>query len=437
MNPTSSSDDQSDLWISLDEAVLRSGLSRRTILDWSKSGKVKREKRKGRVYLWVSDLATLTPLTRVEKVAEVIPEPEVLPSVPAENYGGSNVVQIKLMGDQLKENLERQEEVLEHVTELQNSLARLEGKEVLDERTKKELSLLGNVFRSLHQQNEKVNLALVSQKDAWDEWQVKNNDREELLNKVNTSNKKASAWLYLLISASVIFFIIGFWGFREWTLDHQHAEEKVHQLEDAKSQLDVSLEREKLERIELLEKQKQEIHQLTETHENKLTQVEVKQKQEELQARLRQETQLKMQQDKFLSYLKEKDEQLLTQVAKQKKDFSEYQSNLDLQKKEEITRLEQAHQKSIEELERSESEKWQRREIEVKSLLEELRSSKGTDKKLWSQRLQELESMIDQFQEVKKVPKVPEKEVSKVVPSVKEVAESKAKPKTEKVVEPK
>lgn len=437
MNPTSSNDDQSDLWISLDEAVLRSGLSRRTILDWSKSGKVKREKRKGRVYLWVSDLATLTPLTRVEKVAEVVSEPEVLPSVPSENYGGSNVVQIKLMGDQLKENLERQEEVLEHVTELQNSLARLEEKEVLDERTKKELSLLGNVFRSLHQQNEKVNLALVSQRDAWDEWQVKNDDREELLSKVNTSNKKASTWLVLLISASVIFFILGFWGFREWSIDHQHAEEKVHQLEDVKSQLDVSLEREKLEKLDLLEKQKQEIHQLTETHMSKLTQVEVKQKQEELQARLRQETQLKMQQDKFLSYLKEKDEQLLAQVAKQKKDFSEYQSHLDLQKKEEITRLEQAHQKSIEELERSEAEKWQRREVEVKSLLEELRSSKGTDKKLWSQRLQELESMIDQFQEVKKVPELPKIDVSKTVPSKKEVSEKKAPPKDEKVAEPK
>lgn len=383
----------------MDEAVLRSGLSRSTILDWSRSGKVKREKRKGKVYLWVSDLATLTPLSRVESQVDQLSEPEVLPSTIPESYsGGSNIVQIKLMGDQLKENLEKQEQVLEHVVELQSTLAKLEQQEVLDERTKKELSLLGNVFRSLHQQNEKVNLALVSQKESLEKWQQQQGDREALIKKVEQSDKKATTWLFGLLSATVIFGVLVFWIFREWQNDHELSTNIVENLEDENRKLNTDLEKEQLNKEALREEKNAEIKNMLSQHSEVLDTLESEFRKKEQSSRLQYENQLREQQSKFLSHLEKKDQQMLSQLDQQKKDFEKFKQETESKKQEEIERLEKTHLSVLDELKKSELEKWQQREAEVKTLLQELKNAKGTDRQQWLKRLDELDEVLLKMQ---------------------------------------
>lgn len=383
----------------MDEAVLRSGLSRSTILDWSRSGKVKREKRKGKVYLWVSDLATLTPLSRVEPEVEPLSAPEVLPSALPENYsGGSNIVQIKLMGDQLKENLEKQEQVLEHVVALQTTLEKLEHQEVLDERTKKELSLLGNVFRSLHQQNEKVNLALVSQKEAIEKWQQEQGHREELIKKVEQSDKKATTWLFGLLSATVLFGVLLFWIYREWENDQELSSHIVENLEEEKRELNTSLEKEQLDKEVLREKKNQEIKSILSQHNEKVESLESEFREKEKSSQLQYENQLKQQQDKFLTHLEQKDKQVIKQLEQQKSDFEKLKEETEQRKQAEIERLEKTHQSVLNELKKSELEKWQQREAEVKTLLQELKNAKGTDRQQWLKRLDELDQVLLKMQ---------------------------------------
>lgn len=397
----------------MDEAVLRSGLSRSTILDWSRSGKVKREKRKGKVYLWVSDLATLTPLSRIEPEVEQLSSPEVLPSTLPENYsGGSNIVQIKLMGDQLKENLEKQEQVLEHVVGLQNTLEKLEHQEVLDERTKKELSLLGNVFRSLHQQNEKVNLALVSQKEALERWQQDQGNREELIKKVEQSDKKATTWLFGLLSATVLFGVLIFWIFREWQNDQKLSTHIVENLEGENRKLNTNLEKEQLDKEALREKKNTEIKTLQSQHTEQLESLEYEFREKEQSTKLQLETQLKEQQDKFLGHLEKKDQQVLTQLEQQKKDLEKFRLETELKKQAELERLEKTHQSALEELKKSELDKWQKREAEVKTLLQELKNAKGTDRQQWLKRLEELDQVLIKMQT--QVPVSAEKETTEV-----------------------
>jgi len=391
-------DEQSELWISLDEAVIRSGLSKRTILDWSRDGKVKREKRKGRIYLWVSDLVQLTPLTRTEPIEQSTQVHQVLPSVSSETYGGSNIVQIKLMGDQLKHNLEKQEQVLENVIQLQSTLERLESKEVLDERTRKELSLLGNVFRSLHQQNEKVNVALEVQSQSLNRFIEIHSDREILVQKIEKTNQRATTWFYSLVFGMVLFILLSSWLFREWSIDQKHALALVESEKSEKQRIHGELEKEKLELVELREKKELEMKTLSHQHLQVLEELKQEQKRSEQQSEMVHQAQLKEIQDKFLTLYEQKDRQLLEQLDKHKSDFEAYQKTLDQSKREELERLEVAHDKIIAELKLSESEKWKGRELEVKSILEELRSTKGMDQKLWQQRLQELNVMMEQFQ---------------------------------------
>jgi hypothetical protein len=170
MSSQSSGDHQSDLWISLDDAVAGTGVSRRSIQDWVRTGEVKREKRKGKVYLWVADLTALAPLTR--PVPETEPEqvlraPEVLLPEAMDNYVAG--ASMKAVGERLKENRQLQEKILSRLEEVGGAIDLVQKNAMepkgsaLDERTVKELSLLGNVFRSIHQQNEKVSKALEGQ----------------------------------------------------------------------------------------------------------------------------------------------------------------------------------------------------------------------------------------------------------------------------------
>jgi hypothetical protein len=170
MSSQSSGDHQSDLWISLDDAVKGTGVSKRSIQDWVRTGEVKREKRKGKVFLWVADLTALTPLTRA--VPEVEPEelaqgPEVLLPEAVDSYVAG--ASMKAVGERLKENRQLQEKILSRLDEVGGAIELVQKNAMepkdpqLDERTVKELSLLGNVFRSIHQQNEKVSKALEGQ----------------------------------------------------------------------------------------------------------------------------------------------------------------------------------------------------------------------------------------------------------------------------------
>ena len=170
MSSQTSGDHQSDLWISLDDAVEGTGVSRRSIQEWIRTGEVKREKRKGKVYLWVADLTAITPLTRPvpEATNESAPRgPEVLLPEAIDSYVAG--ASMKAVGERLKENRQLQEKILARLEEVSGAIetvqkSALEPKESqLDERTVKELSLLGNVFRSIHQQNEKVSKALEGQ----------------------------------------------------------------------------------------------------------------------------------------------------------------------------------------------------------------------------------------------------------------------------------
>jgi hypothetical protein len=168
-----SGDQNSDLWISLEDAVEGTGVSKRTIQGWVRSGEVKREKRKGKTYLWVADLTAMTPLTRSEPSAESAPQEDATPQVILPEVMDSYVAgaSMKAVGERLKENRQLQEKILERLEEVGGAIELVKEKGMepvapaLDERTVKELSLLGNVFRSIHQQNEKVSKALEGQEE--------------------------------------------------------------------------------------------------------------------------------------------------------------------------------------------------------------------------------------------------------------------------------
>jgi hypothetical protein len=209
-------DPNSDLWISLDEAVRSTGASRRAIQDWVRSGQVKREKRKGKVFLWVADLTQIIPLTRkrVPEPDEVpTPEPEVL--APSETFPGAP---LKMLGEKLKENQEMQEEILSKVGDVKGALLRLEEIErspSLDERTVKELSLLGSVFRSIHQQNEKVGLALGTQEEIIKELGNKLETEQGWRDRWGKIRSKLTLWKALTCIAIIIFIALSVIGFQE------------------------------------------------------------------------------------------------------------------------------------------------------------------------------------------------------------------------------
>lgn len=132
----------------------RTGVSQRTLQDWVKSGLIKKEKRAGVQFLWVEDLVRQTPLQQN-------PEPETQqPELLTPQPSGGSLSLNRQLSQQFAEGLELQKRVLGKIESLEISLKQ---QNPLDPAVVRELSLLGNVFRSIHQQNEKVGLALSRQ----------------------------------------------------------------------------------------------------------------------------------------------------------------------------------------------------------------------------------------------------------------------------------
>ena len=234
-----SGDNSSDLWISLDDAVSYTGVSRRSVLEWIRSGQVKREKRQGQVYVWVADLAAITPLTR--------PEPEIQTSKaellsPSFLEGYSSVASIKAVGERLKENMQLQEKILGRLDEVQNAVAKFStpsSEPLLDERTIKELSLLGNVFRSLHQQNEKVAKSLDGQEALLKKIDSTVNKEDSWTQRWLNSEKRLGRWRLVTVSTIVLGLAMGL-------LVWQHIERERENLHNQIRKTDV-------EKLELLE----------------------------------------------------------------------------------------------------------------------------------------------------------------------------------------
>ncbi len=181
--------ENSDMWISLDEAEKRSGISRRKLLDWTKEGKVKREKKKGVIYVWVADLIKLAPLTQTEissvETEILLPEPE-----PAATMG--TLGPLRNISEQIEVSLGNQNAIIQSFETLQKHIQKISkasNKPVLDEKTVKELSLLGNVFKSLYQQNEKLNQTLDEHGKALTQISGSEQSIEILNEKVATSEK--------------------------------------------------------------------------------------------------------------------------------------------------------------------------------------------------------------------------------------------------------
>lgn len=220
MAKTQNNNSDSDLWISVEEAIEKSGVSRRTIQSWVKAGQVKKEKKQGIVYLWVSDLVKLTPLVHREKEVsastEIIPPSEEVFSTMSNSLGP-----IRNLGEQVQESMEVQQKILEKVDELRHDFEMApRGNGQLDAKTVKELSLLGQVFKSIYQQNEKVSETLQNQEKLLLSIKRDENLKEEL---DEVKQKK------LLQMTSGLFFVmviimVALWGLREFHLVNQSLE---------------------------------------------------------------------------------------------------------------------------------------------------------------------------------------------------------------------
>lgn len=178
----------SDLWISLEDAVKTTGVSKRNIESWVREGRIKREKKGGVVYLWVQDLAQITPLASPESAEDRSVEPEIIQPVPRDHFSSPTV-----LGRQISEKLEKglhlQEELAERMERINQGLEKVE-KGAIDEKTAKELSLLGNVFRAIHQQNREVSEALASQKQLLEDVPAMIGDRDRLKDEVEKGKRK-------------------------------------------------------------------------------------------------------------------------------------------------------------------------------------------------------------------------------------------------------
>ena len=207
MKDAETDDPISELWISLEDAVQATGVSRRNIQEWVRSGQIKREKRKGKVFLWVSDLTELTPLTRVDPETVPQPEPELLPTVLGPNLPSGS---IKAFGERLSESVGLQKQILQRLDDVhQAALSTGADKEplapLLDERTVKELSLLGNVFRSIHQQNEKVSDALLKQDQMLSSIREESNKEERWIEKCSGAERRLGRWKLFSVIVGMIF----------------------------------------------------------------------------------------------------------------------------------------------------------------------------------------------------------------------------------------
>lgn len=196
----------SELWISLDETVKRTGVSKRNILEWVSAGLIKKEKKKGMVYLWVADLVKQTPLSTVEPqeihtTTEII-APEVEPIT-------GQFAPIRHLGEQIQQSLDGQTQILSCLNDIQEHLKQdSPTPQHLDEKTIKELSLLGSVFRSLHQQNEKISESLERQDNTIRQINLNAANQRDLEDKVSQAQSKAGR-ITIVTSTVIILLILG------------------------------------------------------------------------------------------------------------------------------------------------------------------------------------------------------------------------------------
>lgn len=247
----------------MDEAVSASGVSRRTIEDWVRSGQVKRERRKGRVFLWVADLAHLTPLTRTELEPELTQEPEVLPST----EGFSGPAPLKVLGERFKENAELQRKILEKVESVEVSLHNLPGDgSGLDEKTLKELSLLGSVFRSLHQQNEKVNQGLEGQGRTLSEISLLLQENQREGEQKDQLVRRVSRWKSSFLVVGVLSLVIVLVGLREHSMQKANWEDDLLESQQQSTALEADVEKKEGELLKQAKEHRDAVAQKEEQH---------------------------------------------------------------------------------------------------------------------------------------------------------------------------
>lgn len=185
--------ENSDMWISLDEAMLRSGKTKKEIIDWTKSGEVKREKKKGIIYVWVADLIKLTPLTQTELPPKVKETTEIIRPESSVASSMAHLAPLRNIAEQMEQSLEQQRHVLEKIDALEiqiNQPVEIEKQPpLLDEKTIKELSLLGNVFKSIYQQHEKISKSLEDQEKVMNQLALSERESEVLKDKINKAEK--------------------------------------------------------------------------------------------------------------------------------------------------------------------------------------------------------------------------------------------------------
>jgi len=240
--------ENSDMWISLDEAEKRSGMSKRNLLDWTKEGKVKREKKKGVIYLWVADLIKLAPLTQTE-ISPV--ETEILSPVPEPSTSIGNFGPLRNISDQIETSLDNQNSIIQNFEALQKHIQKISkasNKPVLDEKTVKELSLLGNVFKSLYQQNEKLNQTLSEHGKTLTQISGSEQSMDILNEKIATSEKSRLVahlcWAaFSIFAVAILMIFIVYFKNNVDTLNlslNDVKSQSAEQLKDSKSQLEIT-----------------------------------------------------------------------------------------------------------------------------------------------------------------------------------------------------
>ncbi|MBF0197324.1 MAG: hypothetical protein HQL32_06420 [Planctomycetes bacterium] len=339
----------SDLWISLDEAVLRSGVSKRNIQEWVRSGQVKREKRRGKIFVWVRDLVTLTPLTQKEEVeTEELPvmTTEILPPSAGELSQGASA-SLRLVGEQLRKNSENQENMLTRMDEIQGVLSQVNDMDRLDPRTIKELSLLGNVFRSIHQNGEKVAEALKTQELMLKGLGEESAKKEELQKEVHDLEKKSDRGYWVAALISVVVLAISGVLYLMMSQEQQKLENNIlsqnEEIELKEGEIKVAkneISKKEDEKLELERQKQAEFIAAQDKYANDLTLLMEKQalEKEKIRQDFQKQKQTEVQEAKAL--FEKRESELSQNMATQLKAQDENLKAMELRHKEELSRLE-------------------------------------------------------------------------------------------------
>jgi hypothetical protein len=183
---------------------------------------------------------------------------------------------MKAFGDRLKESVGLQKQILERLDEVQSLALQnvqrepAETKPVLDDRTVKELSLLGNVFRSIHQQNEKVNEALIKQDELLKSIQDNSAKEKEWSDRWVGSERKIGKWKVMSISATTLLIAASGFGAFAYLQQRELTQVQIQTSETEKQALADKILLEQQQRKELLDQKKEHLAQTQERHEEEV-----------------------------------------------------------------------------------------------------------------------------------------------------------------------